>query len=105
MIETIVQAVLVFCTGGGLVKLLQWLKGMRGGATTQLRADFDRMAGERDRVAEERDKALAETDRQEQRADQEAARRRRLEESLSRHRRIIAEAPCLTEADLPPWPV
>lgn len=70
-------------SGGGLVKLLEWWTASRGGATARLRNDFDKMTAER---------------------DQEAARRRRLQESLSEHRRIIIEAQCLTEKDLPKWP-
>lgn len=45
-----------------------------------------------------------EVDRAWTRADLEARHRRILAESLSTHRRIIIEAPCLSADDLPPYP-
>jgi hypothetical protein len=36
--------------------------------------------------------------------DKESAHRRILQESISVHRRVIIEASCLTEDDLPPYP-
>lgn len=45
-----------------------------------------------------------EADRLREDLDRESAHRRILQESISAHRRVIIEAPCLTEDDLPVYP-
>lgn len=45
-----------------------------------------------------------EADRLRDDLDREATHRRILQESISTHRRVIIEAPCLTDDDLPPYP-
>lgn len=62
------------------------------------RAEVDRIAAKLAQAEAERGRALKER-------DEEAAKRRRLEESLSATRRIVIEAPCLGQEALPPWPI
>ncbi|HXH34317.1 MAG TPA: hypothetical protein VNJ54_07890 [Plantibacter sp.] len=45
-----------------------------------------------------------EVDRAFRERDREASRRRKLEESLSHHRRLMNEAPCIPIESIPPWP-
>jgi len=79
--DDLLIALLTFlCTAGGQ-QFLQARRRRKGHPNA--RSDLDKMAAARDR---------------------EAARRRRAEESVSVHRRIIIEAPCLGPDKLPPFP-
>lgn len=46
----------------------------------------------------------SEVDRAHEKADRERRKRIRVEDSLMVHRRVIREAPCLTETHMPPYP-
>ncbi|MBW1640486.1 hypothetical protein G3H63_15585 [Microbacterium resistens] len=90
--------------GGGVVmKLLDLWKDARVGAVERRRAEVDRAFQERDRAIQERDEARAEVAAAEDDVDAATTRARLAEESLSIHRRVIIDAPCLGPAALPPF--
>lgn len=74
----------------GLKEVIQILIKYWTGRATRQRAELDRIAKERDKARE--------------RADTEASKRRRLEESLSEHRSIMYGAECIDRGEIPKWP-
>lgn len=74
----------------GLKEILQIIVKFWTGRASRQRAELDRIAKERDKARE--------------RADTEASKRRRLEESLSEHRTLMFAAECIDRKDIPSWP-
>lgn len=75
------------------------LGALGGGTLTSIfKQVWDWSTGKQGRRRNEVDRAYAQRDK-------EARKRRILEESLSVHRRVILEAGCLSQDDLPPYPV
>lgn len=109
-------ALVVAVVGGGgvgvaireVVSVVTLARQGVSGKEDRRRADIvsqrDWALSERDKALGERDKAIAEREAAEQREDEQARYSRVLAESLSIHRRIIIEAPCLDATALPAYP-